>query len=64
VASFYLALSYEKLGREEDARRAYAQVQRGSQKKAPRRSRLPALEAYRDEISLLSQARSRGPLGR
>ena len=64
VASFYLALSYEKLGREEDARRAYAQVQRASHKKEPRRSRLPMLEAYRDEISLLSHARSRGPFAR
>jgi Tfp pilus assembly protein PilF len=64
VASFYLALSYEKLGREEDARRAYAQVERASQNKETRRSRLPILEAYRDEISLLSRARSRGPFGR
>jgi chemotaxis methyl-accepting protein methylase len=60
IASFYLALSYEKLGREDEARRAYAQVPRASEEREPRRSRLPLLEAYRDEISLLAHARSRG----
>ena len=64
IASFYLALSYEKLGRDEQARRAYLRVQRASQHAGQRRSRLPTLEAYRDEISILSRARSRGPLGR
>jgi chemotaxis protein methyltransferase CheR len=64
IASFYLAVSYDKLGQEDRARRAYAQVQRASQLPDRRRSRLPILEAYRDEISQLSHARSRGPLGR
>jgi Flp pilus assembly protein TadD len=64
VASFYLGLSYEKLGREDDARRAYAQVHRASQGKERRHSRLRLIEAYRDEISSLSRARSLGMLGR
>jgi chemotaxis protein methyltransferase CheR len=64
VASFYLALSYEKLGQEEHARRAYTHVQRAAHSPDQRRSRLPILEAYRDQISRLSQARSRGPFGR
>lgn len=64
IASFYLALSCEKLGREDEARRAYAAVQQAARNAEPRRSRLATLEAYRDEISLLSHARSRGPFGR
>jgi chemotaxis protein methyltransferase CheR len=57
VASFYLALAYEQLGRKEDALREYRNTDTASRaRRAP--SRLPALEAWKDEIALLARARS------
>ena len=56
LASFYLALSYDRLGREEDAQREYRHVEAASRR--PRRPvRLRILEAYCDEIVLLARAR-------
>jgi chemotaxis protein methyltransferase CheR len=58
LASFYLALTYDRLGREEDAQREYRHVEAASRQ--PRqRSRLRVLEAYRDEIVSLARARGR-----
>jgi chemotaxis protein methyltransferase CheR len=57
VASFYLALAYEQVGREDDALREYRNTDAASRaRRAP--SRLPALEAWKDEIATLARARS------
>jgi chemotaxis protein methyltransferase CheR len=58
LASFYLALTYDRLGREDDAQREYRHVEVASHQPR-RRSGLRVLEAYRDEIVSLSKARSR-----
>jgi chemotaxis protein methyltransferase CheR len=58
LASFYLALTYDRLGREDDAQREYRHVEAASQQPRPR-SRLRVLEAYRDEIVMLARARGR-----
>lgn len=58
LASFYLALTYGRLGRESEAQREYQHVEIASRQ--PRgRSRLRVLEAYRDEIVMLAKARGR-----
>jgi hypothetical protein len=57
IASFYLALAYEKLGRDVDARREYAHVAQASRRRSTR-SGLPVLEAFRDEILAVARGRS------
>ena len=56
IASFYLALAYEKLGRDADAYREYAHVEQASLRRTAH-SRLGVLEAFRDEILTLSRGR-------
>jgi chemotaxis methyl-accepting protein methylase len=57
VASFYLALSYDQLGRKDEALRAYRNTDAASRtRRTP--SRLLALDAWKDEIALLARARA------
>lgn len=57
IASFYLALAYEKVGRDVDARREYAHVAQASRRRSTR-SGLAVLEAFRDEILAVARGRS------
>lgn len=64
LASFYLALAYDRIGREADAEREYESVHASLAAGKMGRSSLPSLEAYRGEIALLAKSRaSRGKLG-
>jgi chemotaxis protein methyltransferase CheR len=61
-ASFYLALSYEKLGREGDARREYQRVVETSAGTPSIKSRggiLRNLEAWRRDVMMLAKKRAR-----
>jgi chemotaxis protein methyltransferase CheR len=58
LASFYLALTYDRLGREKEAQREYRHVEIAS-RQPRRRTPLRVLEAYRDEIVMLAKARGR-----
>ena len=58
LASFYLALTFARLGRERDAEREYRTVNATLTGPHTYSSRLSALNAYRSEISLLARARA------
>jgi chemotaxis protein methyltransferase CheR len=58
LASFYLALTFDRLGRESEAQREYRHVEVAS-RQPRKRSPLRVLEAYRDEIVHLAKARGR-----
>jgi chemotaxis protein methyltransferase CheR len=58
VASFYLALTYERLGRVEEARREYRHVALASVSPNPRAS-IAKIDAYRDEIAAMARSKYR-----
>jgi chemotaxis protein methyltransferase CheR len=63
LASFYLALTLDRLGREREAEREYQRVETALVATHGYRSRLPTLDAYRGEIAVLARSRAaRGKL--